>query len=177
MYDGMAQSYEPKTRRLSLTRFDEFAFDIAGLIDQGGAGRDARNIRELSTYELLSGNATLADEVGVEAWRLRVEGHQRFSQPLMAAAAPLMGFAALLLGGFSRFGIWNQIFLAVGLVIGLYTLDNALQDQALKAPDRWGLVYTPPLVGLAATAVMLWLAANPGLLRRRPPVDAGGADA
>ncbi len=174
MYDGMAQSFEPETRRLSLTRFDEFAFDVGGLIDSGSGGRGTRNIRELSTVELLSGDPALAGEVGVEPWRLRVEGHQRFSQPLMAAAAPLIGFAALLLGGFSRFGIWNQIFLAIGLVIALYTLDNALQDQALKSAGGWALVYVPPAVGFATTTVLLWFAANPGLFRRRPPVGDGG---
>ncbi len=171
MYDGMAQSYEPATRRLSLTRFNEFAFDIAGLIDTETGGRDNRNIRELSTRELFSGDPDLSEAVGIETWRLRVEGHQRFSQPLMATVAPLIGFAALLLGGFSRFGIWNQIFLAVGLVIALYTLDNALQDQALKSPGGWVLVYIPSVTGFVVTTIMLWIAANPGFFRRRPPIS------
>ena len=85
----------------------------------------------------------------------------------MSLVAPLLGFATLLLGGFSRFGIWNQIFGAVVLVIVVYTLDNAMADLALERPGGWPFVYLAPLAGLVMTAAILWIAANPQIFRRR----------
>ncbi len=56
-------------------------------------------------------------------------------------------------------------------MIALYTLDNALQDQALKSPGGWVFVYIPPVIGFVVSTIMLWIAANPGLFRRRPPIS------
>ena len=41
MIDGMAQAYDSERRRLSVTRFEDFAFDLEGLVD-GIAARPAQ---------------------------------------------------------------------------------------------------------------------------------------
>ena len=148
MYDGIAQTYTPADRRLAVTRFDELAQNVATLIDSSGR-EDSRNLRELSTREILSGDAELAETLRVSLAELKVEGHQRFTQSMMAVIAPLIGFATLLLGGFSRFGIWNQIFASVGLVILLYIIDNAMADAALRSVAALPLVYGAPAFGAA----------------------------
>ncbi|MDU8945653.1 LPS export ABC transporter permease LptF [Ovoidimarina sediminis] len=163
MYDGIAQTYTPGDRRLAVTSFDELAQNVASLIDSSGR-EDARNLRELSTAEILTGDGTLAEELGVSLAELKVEGHQRFTQPMMAVIAPLIGFATLLLGGFSRFGIWNQIFGAVGLVIVLYLIDNAMADAALRSVSALPLVYGAPVIGALGVAGILLYA---GRSRRR----------
>ena len=45
------------------------------------------------------------------------EAHGRFAQAILCVAAALIGFATLLTGGFSRFGVWRQIVLAIVLLM------------------------------------------------------------
>ena len=69
------------------------------------------------------------------------EGHGRISQALLAVAAALVGFAAMLVGNFSRFGRWRQILGAV--IAGLF--GRWLwwsDDSSVSAPD--GLAPTAP---------------------------------
>ncbi|MBT8476416.1 MAG: LPS export ABC transporter permease LptF [Alphaproteobacteria bacterium] len=168
MFDGMAQTLDPKLRSLSVTRFEALNLDVGRLIDMdAGGGAERRSYRELSTAELLSGDPEIAREVRLQPAAMVVEGHQRFTQSLMAIAAPLIGFAALMLGGFSRFGVWNQIFGAIALIVLLQTLDNAVADATLSNPELWPMVYAPSLIGMLAALLMLWMAAHRGIVRRR----------
>lgn len=168
MFDGIAQSYGAEARRLSVTRFDTLNLGLGQLIgDTDTDDSDRRTYRELSTPELLSGDPDIAREVGQAPAKLIVEGHGRITQSLMALAGPLVGFAALMLGGFSRFGVWKQIFLAVFIIIVLQTFSNALADATQSDPTLWPMIYLPSLSGLLVAAVMLWVAAHPNLGRRR----------
>ena len=108
-----------------------------------------------------------AREVGASPQSLVLEGHQRITQSLMSIVAPLIGFSVLMLGGFSRFGVWNQIIAAIVLIVILQTFDNAMADVTLSNGALWPLVYLPATIGFLASMLMLWLAANPGLWRRR----------
>ncbi|MEL6645038.1 MAG: LPS export ABC transporter permease LptF [Pseudomonadota bacterium] len=171
MFDGIAQSYSPETRRLSLTRFDTVNLGVGRLIGEADADTGSgRTYRELSTPELLSGDPDIAREVGQSPIKLVVEGHGRITQSLMALAGPLVGFAALMLGGFSRFGVWKQIFGAVFAIIVLQTFANAMSDATQSNPDQWPLIYLPSLSGLVLAWIMLWIAAHPNIARpRRKP--------
>ena len=51
MFDGMAQTYSTEDRRLTITRFVDFTYDVGGFIS--GAARAGRSLEELSTLELL----------------------------------------------------------------------------------------------------------------------------
>ena len=168
MYDGMAQGYEVQSRELSLTRFTDFAVDVSALVDGSSRGDKGRTYRDASTAELLAARPETAKELQMGVKRLRLEGHKRIAQPLIAITAPLIGFATLLLGSFSRFGIRNQIFAAVGLVIVLYIADSAIEDMATSQPAAWPLIYMGPALGALMAFVLLWLAANPQIWKRRP---------
>ncbi|MEM1064742.1 MAG: LPS export ABC transporter permease LptF [Pseudomonadota bacterium] len=169
MFDGMAQTYSPAGRNLAITRFETLNLDIGRLIDMAAPGsRDARGYRELSTTELLSGDRALAAAAGVSTDLMITEGHRRMTQSMMAFVGPLIGFATLMLAGFSRFGIWNQIFGAVLLIVAIQTFDGAMIDITRETAALWPLIYLPPLVALVLSVAMLWLAAHPGLFRRRP---------
>ncbi len=168
MYDGIAQVLNVEDRSLAITRFQDFAIDVTSLIDGSGTSGTARTFREASTAELLSADPDVARELRVSPRRMLHEGHGRIVQPLIAITAPLIGFATLLLGGFSRFGVWYQIFAAVALVIGLYIADRAVADAAASLPPgSWPLLYLPQVAGSLLALLILWLAANPQVWRRR----------
>ncbi|MEJ6478192.1 MAG: LptF/LptG family permease, partial [Octadecabacter sp.] len=113
MIDGMVQTLETDSQRLFTTTFSDFAYDIGALITT--TDERNRSVAELMTWELLSPTPALEEETRRSAAALIVAGHGRFDQALLATVAALIGFATLLTGGFSRFGVWRQIITAVFL--------------------------------------------------------------
>ncbi len=167
MYDGMAQTLSRASRTLSVTRFQELALNVSTLIAPDAEPPGRRSIREASTAELLRADPEAARALHSKVARMLAEGHQRIAQSVMAVAVPLIGFAVLILGGFSRFGIWNHIFAAIVVVVLLWLVDNAASEAAGRSIGAWPLAYLPGLAGLALAGAILWAAANPQHWRRR----------
>jgi lipopolysaccharide export system permease protein len=165
MLNGLVQRQaQDGTARLSVTRFADFTLDLAGIV--GGDGTRRAVPRELSTPVLLRADPATQDLTGQSRAVLLEEGHSRLSAPLLGLAAPLVGFAAMMLGGWSRFGLWRQIAVAVVLIILLQMLNTAGSAAALRSDTRWPLVYAAPVAGLALAAAMLWAAGRPRRRRR-----------
>ena len=165
MIDGMAQSFDNTSRRLSVTRFDDFAFDLDGLVE--GIVRGKRNPSELPTQMLFAASPATQEMTGTSRARLIAEGHERISNALNGFVAPLIGFAALLVGGFSRFGIWRQIIGAILALIVVQMLTQAGQGAVRNDPDVWPLAYAGPVIGFALAMLLLLVADRPTLFRWR----------
>jgi lipopolysaccharide export system permease protein len=161
MFDGMAQRMGDGAR-LGVTRFADFTYDLGALIPQGVAA--ARDVDALPTPALIAATPALLAETGGTAAAFAYELHSRFATPLLAMASSLIGFAALLVGAFSRFGLWRQIGLAVVLLIVVQGLNTAAAGVALRQ-GLWGLAYLAPLVGMAAGCGLLWWAQAPRRIR------------
>jgi len=86
----------------------------------------------------------------------------------MCLVAALVGFSTLMVGSFSRFGIWRQIGLAFGLLLGLKIVESMVVAPVLINGALWPLLYLPPLIGVAVSVLLLGLAMHPALLRWRP---------
>ena len=150
---------------LSTTSFEDFVFNIGALLGQRGA--KPRKISELPTSQLLRPTASLLSETKSSRAAFLQKGHERISQALLCVVAALIGFSALMMGGFSRFGLWRQILLAVVMLILVKSLDNYANGLAFKDADLWPLVYLSSLVGILAGIGMLWVSARPALFSRR----------
>ncbi|MBV0890559.1 LPS export ABC transporter permease LptF [Paracoccus sp. Z118] len=164
MLQGMAQSLRPSLSgppRLTVTRFEDLTYDMGNLIS---TGRKSRDLRTYSTARLLSPDPELLEATGAAAPRARAEGHERIAQPFMAPVAALLGFSILLLGGYSRFGVWRQVMAAVVALIFVQMLSTAAASLTADTPERWPLLYLPPVAGAAIVALVLTVAARP---RRR----------
>ena len=161
MFDGSAQTYSPENARLQITSFETFAYDVGALMD--GGGRTRRDVRSFSTPTLFAPTPEDLEAARREPAAFLYEGHLRVVQPFSPLIAALIGFAALQLGGFSRFGVWRQIALAVGLIIVVQIAENATADMARRDAALWPLVYLPSALGLAMVGTMLWRAASPPL--------------
>lgn len=164
MIDGMAQTLNLTDNTLSTTAFSDFTYDIGALLDQAGA--TGIPLRGLGTLDLLAPSPEILATYNRSPAQLQQLGHERISQALLAIVAVMLGFATLLTGRFSRFGMWPQIAQAVVLLIILKSADNSLLNEAGKAEGAWALCYGASLIGLVATIVQLWRAANPQALRR-----------
>jgi lipopolysaccharide export system permease protein len=166
MLDGAAQTFDLAQRRLSVTRFDSFSYDVASLMRSGPRSR--RDVREYDTPTLLSPDQAALDATRKDVADFLYEGHLRLAQPFNPLVAALIGFSALMLGGFSRFGVWRQIALSITLIIALQAVENLTADIASNDTALWPLVYLPTILGFLAIAAMLWSAGRPSLFRRVP---------
>ncbi|WP_373356928.1 LPS export ABC transporter permease LptF [Pseudoroseicyclus sp. CXY001] len=165
MIDGMAQTYRRAAGTLGVTAFEDLAYDIGAMIGSGEGRAPAPN--ELSTMRLLTADAALAEATGRTIGALVAEGHDRFAQGILGLVGPLIGFATLLVGGFSRFGIWRQIVAAVGLIVVVKVVESGVTGLVRADPAAWPALYLPGALGLAMALFALHLAARPRLFRRR----------
>jgi lipopolysaccharide export system permease protein len=155
MVEGATQTLSRTDARMAVTRFSDFTLDLAGLVDVGGAGRLA--LDGLPTASLLWPTPELLADSGADLAHALEEGHTRLASPLLAVAASLLGFAALMLGDFSRFGPWRQVGLGVGLLIAVQMVWTWASGQALQSAAAWSLLYLAPLSGLVlALALLAW---------------------
>ena len=155
MFDGLAQTLEADGR-LFTTRFEDFSYDVGALIGAGPS--EGPGLRGTPSLALLRGDPVVPPAT---AEARRDELHSRAAQPALAVAAAMLGWAALSLGRFSRFGAWRQVALAVGLVIALQLVVGALRGPIHDLPALWPLHYLPPALGLAVAGAMLWRADAP----------------
>ncbi len=164
MFNGLVQQVDGKTQRLSLTRFADFTYDLAGLIPHVTPG--ARNIDALSTAELLAANPADLAETGSTRAEFLYDGHNRFAQPFLAVGAALIGFAALLMGSFSRFGLWRQVGVAIVLLVAVQGVSSAATGFGLRTDRGWIWAYAAPIFGMALGIGMLWWSERPRRVRR-----------
>ena len=164
MVDGVSQIFNKQDRRLFTTNFSDFTYDISALIKRPSAR--ARSVKYISTPELLRAPEAIAEETGASVGDVLEEAHGRFNRPLMVVSTALIGFATLLLGGFSRFGVWRQILIAFVLLIVVEMTRSATLDPVRANPDLWPVIYLPSLIGFVLAAVLLRLSSHPIRLRR-----------
>jgi len=164
MVDGLAQRLTQPENRLGTAKFRDFSFDISGLVN-GDAAR-VLDIQHLITPRLLGDREALAELSGQSTGEIAEELHGRFAQALFCVVAALVGFATLLLGGFSRFGVWREVVTAFALLIAIDGLRGVVVDPVLEDARFWPMMYLPSVLGGVLVMLMLAHASNPNWLRR-----------
>ncbi|MGR3198521.1 MAG: LPS export ABC transporter permease LptF [Paracoccus sp. (in: a-proteobacteria)] len=166
LLEGMSQNLRQDTGapRMAVTRFDEFSYDIGAMF--GGRGDRGRDLRDYGTLRLLAPDAQLLEATGATPEDARREAHERIAQPLLSPVAAMIGFATLMIGGFSRFGVWRQVGWAILGLILVQFLSNAAANQVGRNPALWPVLYLPAMAGAALSAGLLWIAARPRGPRR-----------
>ena len=167
LMQGMVQNLRHSGERqsLSVTRFSELAYDMATLISTESSRK--QDLRAYSTLELMNPDAALLEATGATPDKARAEAHERLAKPFQAPVAAMLGFATLLIGGYSRFGVWRQVIWAVVALIAVQFLATAAESQVARDAARWPLIYVSPLAGALISLFLLWLAAKPRRLRDR----------
>lgn len=169
MFNGMVQQISGPERRLSLTRFADFTYDLGPLMPEAVPG--VRTIDAMSTAELLAADPALLAETGETRAAFLYDAHNRFAQPFLAVAAALIGFGALLMGSFSRFGLWRQVVLAIVLLVAVQAVASVATGLGLKSEAGWVWAYAAPVFGTGLGVGLLWWSQRP---RRVARPQAGG---
>lgn len=153
MIDGLTQRLSRPELQLNTTHFADLSYSISGMIS--AEDRTSAHLRHFNTYEMLTTPVHIQVRTGVNTGVFTEEMHTRFTQPLFALAAVLLGFASLLSGGFSRFGVWRQIVIALILLILIKALESLVTEPLLSNSSLWPLLYLPALLGLAIAIALL----------------------
>lgn len=159
MFDGVAQTLDLETGRLATVSFSDFTYDVGGLISDDR--RRQVDVREMSTGALIRGDTALSEALNLPIAHMLFEGHDRIAQSLFVIFVPLIAAASLMLGSFSRFGVWKQILIAVALVLPMQLVRNAAEAAVRADADAWPMAYAQPAVAAVVAAVMLALAMRP----------------
>lgn len=166
MFDGSLQTLDlDGGRRLSVTRFADATQDMRELIRKDSVNRGP-SPRDMTTTSLLSENNGLDRSKPKVADEITRELHLRFSQPLLSLASAVMGFSILMVGAFSRFGLWRQIAAAVLALIVVQLLGTSATSLVMEDAGKWPALYAPPLLGCLFAACMLWWSQRPRHVRR-----------
>jgi lipopolysaccharide export system permease protein len=173
MVDGMAQNVRTSDTRLFVTHFDDFSYDITSLLSRGGI--NLNQVAFTGTAELLRDPEGVAERSGASIGEVMVELHGRFAAVLMCVVAALVGFSTLMVGSYSRLGVWRQVLAAFALLVGVEVARSASLGPVLANAALWPLLYLPVLAGIVLSLGLLWLAHHPAVwawiasgFRRRP---------
>mgnify|MGYP000032376197 FL=1 len=160
MFDGESHNYNLTTTKLAVTTFDSFAYGLGEFF--GETQTPARPLKARTTFDLLLASGVGAGQTAPDTvLTIRKTIHERTARAMLALVAPLIGFGALIAGGFSRFGLWRQIFLAFTLLVVVKSVDSAGISAARRALENWPLLYASILTGLGVTGLLLTYAADP----------------
>lgn len=165
MLAGMAQTLDLENQRLATTNFTDLTYDISRLITPPRVKR--RKIEYVPTLELLTQTLAVAEETNESAGKVLEQAHSRFQGPLLAAVAALIGYSALMVGGYSRFGVTKQIVFAISLIVIVKFMESVVTDPVRGDPRLWPLVYLPSGVGLGLVVTLLWRASRTKRPRKR----------
>jgi lipopolysaccharide export system permease protein len=166
LFDGMAQTLTVADGRLALTRFADFTYDLGAVLSPAGLG--LRDEASLSTAALLRADAEAQALTGKPRAVLLYEAHNRLAQPFLGTVTALIGFAALLVGAFSRFGLWKQLLGGVVALVAVQMAGNTAETLGVRDERLWPLVWVAPVAGAMIAAGLLWLSQRPHGLRLVP---------
>jgi lipopolysaccharide export system permease protein len=166
MVDGLTQTLNLENNRLFTTNFEDFVYDISALMSENSVR--GISIDGLSTLSLLRPTKETILTTNQTSGQLKLRGHDRIAQAALGFVAGLVGFSALLVGGFSRFGLWRNIMFAVGLVLLLKFMESTGTNIARANAALWPFIYLAGIGGLVISALLLKIASHPYSYKRRP---------
>lgn len=166
MVNGLTQTLNTQSGRLATTGFDDFVYDVGALVSDDG--ERTRSLSALMSWELWFPSPELLSTSGQSTQQLRLLVHDRFAQASLGFVAGLIGFSALVAGGFSRFGLWRNILFAVLLIIALKALETVGAGVAAKTPSLWPLMYLAGIGGFICSMALLYVSQRPYFFKRKP---------
>ena len=168
MVDGLAQRLDTENKQLSTAKFQDFSFNITSLVNSDVT--KPTSILHMKSHEFFADWDLISEDTGATKGQIAEELHVRFAQALFCVIAAMIGFSTLLLGGFSRLGVWREIIVAFVLLIFIDGLRNTVAAPVLQDADMWPMIYLPSALGACIVVGMLTHASAPRWWRRRVSV-------
>lgn len=165
MVDGLAQRLTSADLRLSTVKFQDFSFDITSLIRTDSV--ITPKLGHLTSDRMLSNWANVATMTNTNVGTVAEELHDRFARAAFCLITALIGFATLLVGGYSRFGVQREIVISFLLLIALDGMRGSLSGPVLDNASLWPIMYLPSVLGGLIVCGLLWIASGGWAMLRK----------
>ena len=153
MQNGLIQSMNIETQILSTTKFESVALDLSTAIKKQNSTRIY--LSHVPTWLMLQDSDMVGLITNVNKSWINLELHNRIHRPLFCFVGAILGFACLLLGNYSRFGLSRQISLALFTIVLIKLIESYASQLVISNHLYWPVIYLPSLFGIFMATVLL----------------------
>ncbi len=163
--DGIVQNYDLKSTNLSTIHFQDLSYDLTSWSVKERMSK-SKLLLTYSSFDLFKDPELVSIITDSSPISVLEELHSRILTPLLALIAALIGFSALMIGDYSRFGASKQISVGIVILILIKLSESYGNELMLKSQGNWLALYLPVLIGILIFSFMMLLASNQKLLGR-----------
>ena len=163
--DGIVQNYDLKSTNLSTIHFQDLSYDLTSWSVKERMSK-SKLLLTYSSFDLFKDPELVSILTDSSPISVLEELHSRILTPLLALIAALIGFSALMIGDYSRFGTSKQISVGIVILILIKLSESYGNELMLKSQGNWLALYLPVLIGILIFSFMILLASNQKLLGR-----------
>ena len=163
--DGIVQNYDLKSTNLSTIHFQDLSYDLTSWSVKERMSK-SKLLLTYSSFDLFKDPELVSILTDSSPISVLEELHSRILTPLLALIAALIGFSALMIGDYSRFGASKQISVGIVILILIKLSESYGNELMLKSQGNWLALYLPLLIGILIFSFMMLLASNQKLLGR-----------
>ena len=163
--DGIVQNYDLKSTNLSTIHFQVLSYDLTSWSVKERMSK-SKLLLTYSSFDLFRDPELISTLSASSPISVLEELHSRILTPLLALIAALIGFSALMIGDYSRFGASKQISVGIVILILVKLSESYGNELMLKSQGNWLALYLPVLIGILIFSFMMLLASNQKLLGR-----------
>ena len=163
--DGIVQNYDLKSTNLSTIHFQDLSYDLTSWSVKERMSK-SKLLLTYSSFDLFKDPELVSILTDSSPISVMEELHSRILTPLLALVAALIGFSALMIGDYSRFGASKQISVGIVILILIKLSESYGNELMLKSQGNWLALYLPVLIGILIFSFMILLASNQKLLGR-----------
>ncbi len=163
--DGIVQNYDLKSTNLSTIHFQDLSYDLTSWSVKERMSK-SKLLLTYSSFDLFKDPELVSILTDSSPISVLEELHSRILTPLLALIAALIGFSALMIGDYSRFGTSKQISVGILILILIKLSESYGNELMLKSQGNWLALYLPVLIGILIFSFMILLASNQKLLGR-----------
>ena len=163
--DGIVQNYDLKSTNLSTIHFQDLSYDLTSWSVKERMSK-SKLLLTYSSFDLFKDPELVSILTDSSPISVLEELHSRILTPLLALIAALIGFSALMIGDYSRFGASKQISVGIVILILIKLSESYGNELMLKSQGNWLALYLPVLIGILIFSFMMLQASNQNLLGR-----------
>ena len=166
--NGIVQNFDVKSKKLSTIHFQDLSYDLTSWSVRERLSK-AKLLFTYSSFDLFKNPELVSKLSDTSEINVLEELHSRILTPFLALIAALIGFSALMIGDYSRFGASKQITMGIGILIFIKLLESYGNKLMLKSQGNWLVLYLPVLIGLLFFFLMMLVASNQKLIGKHNP--------
>lgn len=156
MKNGLIQAINDEMQTLSTTRFESVAIDLSTAIKKQNSSMVY--LSHVPTWLMLQDIDKVGTITNVTKSWVNLELHNRLHRPLFCLVGAILGFACLVVGDFTRFGLSKQISLALSTIILIKVVESYASQLAVSNYSYWPAIYLPSSLGILISTVLLIIA-------------------